>query len=106
MSNCHLWIQLQEASCAGRHQALQPPCLVIDSFKAVLASASGGHIKQGPAEQESLVVLWRRAACAAVMLLSIRCKEACQHQKSYQCSKQVSQLAIHLIHEAKHIQGF
>lgn len=62
---------------------------MIDSLKAEQTSASGARIKQGPVEQESLVVLWRRAACAAVMLLSVRCKEACQHQRKYKGSKQV-----------------
>lgn len=70
---------------------------MIDSFKAVPISASGARIKQGPAEQAALVVLWRRAACAAMILLSLRCKEACQHHKKYKGSKQVSQLAIHLV---------
>ena len=63
---------------------------MVDSFKAVPTSASRGGVKHGPAEQESLVVLWRKAACAAVMLVSLRCKEACQHHKVYKGRQKVS----------------
>ena len=53
--------------------------------------------KEDLAEKELLVVLWRRVACAAVMLLYLRCSHACIHHRTFKGSKQVSQLKTYRV---------
>ena len=67
----------------------------------MLVSATGTHAEEDRAAQkvgDMLLALWRKAGCAAVMLLASLCKAACWWQNKYKQRRQVlTKLAIHPI---------
>ena len=84
-------------SPAAKLQALQPPCLTVNGDDATAATASSSHAPHDLSE-DSLLILWRRAACAALVLLSSRCREARQVYTQYKDSREVwKQPTIHLV---------
>ena len=77
----------KEKKCsAGKHGALRPPCLTFNSIGVMSASS---HSLPDIWENASLLLLWRKVACAAVTVLSLRCHEACCLQQKYKEKKQV-----------------
>ncbi|KAL3142061.1 hypothetical protein ABBQ32_004689 [Trebouxia sp. C0010 RCD-2024] len=66
-------------STASKHQAV-----TVTISDAMPASASGPHAT----DRDMLILLWRRVACAAVMLLCLFCHGACHLQRQYKDSTQ------------------
>ena len=70
---------------AGKHQAV-----TATTSDVTPAPASSPHAM----DREMLLLLWRRVACTAVMLLCLSCRGACQLQRQYKESRQVVTLII------------
>ena len=70
----------REESRAGQHRAV-----TVTTGDAMPAPASCRHAT----EKDTLLLMWRRVACAAVMLLGLSCHRACQLQRRYKNGRQV-----------------
>lgn len=75
---------------AGKHQALELGlALTSESGDAISLFHDDPHVQEALSAKLRLHALWRRVACAAVVLLASRCYEARWLHNKYKVSRQV-----------------